>query len=342
MKAVIMCGGSGTRLWPISKKSSPKQFAKIFNNKSLFQLTIERNMNLVDEFIIVVNQTQLNLCQEQIPSILKDKVQFIIEPIGRNTAPAITLAALAAGEDDLLILASDHLIKDQSSYELCVNKALEFSQLSNLVTFGIKPSYPETGYGYIQADGNNVISFKEKPSLETANSYLEQGNYFWNSGMFLFNSSAYLSEIEKHSPSILSEASKAMEKSEKEGNLIKISQEDMVKIPKDSVDYAVMEKSNIVKVVPSDFNWSDLGSFDALYSELERTELGNTDDDNHISINSNNNLILSNKKVIATFDVDDLIIVDTEDAILIGKRGMSQNVKPLLEQIKERYPELLD
>ncbi len=342
MKAVIMCGGSGTRLWPISRKSSPKQFVPLFNQKSLFELTIERNLSFVNEFIIVVNEAQLNLCQSQIPQIIKDKVKFIIEPIGRNTAPAITLAALLANDSDLLILASDHLIENQDAYKSCVAQALELSRDTSLVTFGITPTYPETGYGYIEANDNKVVSFKEKPNLETAKDYLAAGNYFWNSGMFFFNAKAYTDELDQFNPEILKHATLALKQARVENNIYYIEKEDMIAIPEDSIDYAVMEKSEKVKVVPSDIGWSDLGSFDSLYEHLEKDKDGNTINHNHLQLNSNNNLILGDKRIIATFDVENLLIIDTPNALLIGKKGESQKVKDLLKKVKERDPSLLE
>lgn len=336
MKAVIMCGGSGTRLWPISRKKNPKQFAKLFNGKSLFQLTIERNINLVNEFIIVVNEQQLPRCQEQIPPIIKDKVNFIIEPIGRNTAPAITLAALFAPDSDLLILASDHLIKNQVVYEECVRSAHRLSKSGNLVTFGITAKKPETGYGYIEADGNNVISFKEKPDLNTAVSYISSGNYYWNSGMFLFNSKTYLEELKIYAAETLRTSVMAFENAKKDKNIYYIRQEDMRLIPENSIDYAVMEKSSHIKVIPSPFDWSDLGSFESLYHELTRDKNGNTQTENYYSIDSRNNLIIGQeKKVICTFDISDLIIVDTIDALLIGKKESSQKVKNILKLVNK-------
>lgn len=342
MKAVIMCGGSGTRLWPLSRKSSPKQFVPLFGGKSLFELTIERHLDLVDEFIIVVNDKQLPLCKKQIPKILSDKCKFIIEPVGRNTAPAITLAALIAKGEDLLILPSDHLIKNHSQYIKNIEEAQKMSENSDLVTFGITPSYPEIGYGYIEARGNEVLSFKEKPDLETAKAYLLQGNYYWNSGMFFFNSSVYLSELEKFNNEIIGKSKIAIEKASKDQNIFRISLDDMMGIPSDSIDYAVMEKSKKVKVIPSTFTWSDLGSFDSLYEEFEKDSCGNSVTENHISLNSNNNLIMSQKRLIATFEVDNLIIVDTPDALLVGKRGDGQKVKDLLEKVREKSPFLLD
>lgn len=340
MKAVIMCGGSGTRLWPMSRIKNPKQFVPFFGNKSLFELTIERNISLVDEFFIVVNEAQLPLCQSQVPKIIQDKVKYIIEPIGRNTAPAITLATLLAKDDDLLILASDHLIKNQSLYEECVHNAKRLAQNTNLVTFGITANDPVTGYGYIEADGNNVLSFKEKPDLNTAIEYVAAGNYFWNSGMFFFNGKTYLSELEKFSPEIYSKSIAALESAHIEGHIYKIQKNDMLAIPEDSIDYAVMEKSKNIKVIPSSFYWTDLGSYQSLYNELPKDELGNNINEKHFNLNSQNNLILSDKKIVCTFDVSDLIIAETDDALLVGKISSSQKVKEVLKLVKETHPDL--
>lgn len=340
MKTVILCGGSGTRLWPVSRKKSPKQFAKIFEKESLFQKTVKRNESLSNEFIIVVNKDQLPLAQKQIGN--KDAL-FLAEGIGRNTAPAIAMAALSAHpEDVLLVLPSDHLIKDLDVYSECVRKAESFANDGHLVTFGIKAAYPETGYGYIEAQGNDVKSFKEKPDEATAKSYVENGNYFWNSGMFCFKAGVFLHELEKHSPEMFATSKRAFDSFAKEDDLIGLDTEAMKAIPADSIDYAVMEKSDNVKVIPSPFYWSDLGSFDSLYDELNKDSSGNTKEENTYHHNSKNNLVVGGKRVIATFDVDDLIIVDTEDAILIGKRGQSQAVKALMQKVTADRPELAD
>lgn len=340
MKAVILCGGSGTRLWPVSRTSSPKQFVPLFNGKSLFQLTIERNQELVDGLIIVVNEKQLPLCKEQIPASLQNKTQFIIEPCGRNTAPAIALAAHLAQNDHLFVVPSDHLIKIQEAYVKTVTAAKELASDNALVTFGITPQYPETGYGYIEANGNDVLSFKEKPDYKTAEEYIASGNFYWNSGMFLFHSNMYLEELKKFSSEIYNQSKKALDSSIQEDNIYRIKEADMLAIPSDSIDYAVMEKSDFVKTIPSKFGWSDLGSFDALYSEFDKDSDGNTNA-NAIHLNSKDNLIISNK-LVTTFDVENLLIVDTPDALLIGKRGESQKVKELLDKVKINNKDLLD
>lgn len=342
MKAVIICGGSGTRLWPLSRKSGPKQFNQIFNNKSLFELTIERNLNLVDGFIVVVNQSQLELCKKQIPHIIKDKVTFVVEPVGRNTAPAIALAALAAPEDELLVLPSDHLIQGQKDYEESVTVAQTLAKQNKLVTFGITAHYPETGYGYIEAQGHEVISFKEKPSLEIAQEYIKSGNYFWNSGMFFFHSKKYLDELTHLAPDLFTATQKAFNHAVKDGDTKRVSLDLMNKIPAISIDYAVMEKSSDVNVASTRFEWNDLGSFDALDEYFEKDGHGNSKHSNYIHYNSKNNFVLSHKRMITTFNVSDLIIIDTDDALLIGKKGQSQNVKKIYELIKESRSELLD
>tara|TARA_Y100000780_G_scaffold132772_1_gene119423 strand:+ start:137973 stop:138989 length:1017 start_codon:yes stop_codon:yes gene_type:complete len=338
VKTVILCGGSGTRLWPVSRKKSPKQFAKIFNGESLFEKTVKRNQSLAQEFVIVVNQAQLDLCKSQINS----KATFLAESIGRNTAPAIALAALFSDpEDILLVLPSDHLIKDMDIYKSCVEQAQAFAKEDKLVTFGIKAAHPETGYGYIEADGNEVLSFKEKPNKELAQKYVESGKYFWNSGMFCFKARVFLEELQKHAPEMHAACLEAKNQLD-QGSEITLTQEVMSKIPAQSIDYAVMEKSDKVKVVPSHFHWSDLGSFDSLYHEFEKDESGNATDANLVQIESENNLVLSNKKVVATFNVKDLIIIDTEDALLIGKRGETQKVKELMTKVVKERPELAE
>jgi len=331
MTNLILCGGSGTRLWPISRTLMPKQFVKLFNDESLFQLTVKRNSNFCENQYIVSNAEQYFLAMDQLKS--KDKTTFLLEPIGRNTAPAIALACLGLDEEEIVLVSpSDHLIKNEAAYKDVVLKAKEEAEKNMLVTFGIKPLFAETGYGYIEAEGNEVRSFKEKPDLKTATQYLEAGNYYWNSGMFCFKAGIFLNELKKYSPKMYDSCVKAYTNANKD-DLIRITHDDMQNIPEDSIDYAVMEKSKIVKVISSDIDWSDLGSFDALYDELPQDENGNTEDEKHISINSKNNLVISTKNI-ATIDIEDLIIVDTEDALLISKKGSSQKVKEVVKQLK--------
>ncbi len=330
---IILCGGSGTRLWPISRTLMPKQFVKLFNDQSLFQLTLKRNSLFCNQQYIVSNAEQYFLAVDQMEHT--KNASFLLEPLGRNTAPAIALACFNIDPNEIvLVTPSDHLIKDQTAYENAVTQAKIEADKNNLVTFGITPSYAETGYGYIEADGTNVLSFKEKPDTTTAEKYIKAGNYYWNSGMFCFKAGVFLKELEKHSPNIYNTALNAYEHANKE-NIIRISHDDMAQIPEDSIDYAVMEQSNRVKVIPSNIAWSDLGSFDALYDELPKDDQGNTTNKNLIAVNSKNNLILSDKMV-AAVDLENMIIVHTDDALLISKKGSSQKVKQVVQKLKEK------
>jgi len=339
MTNIILCGGSGTRLWPISRTLMPKQFVKLFDNKSLFELTVERNSKICDSQFIVSNTEQYFLALDQLEELQQTNNKYLLEPIGRNTAPAIALACLALPKDEIvLITPSDHLIKDTQAYAQVLQQAQELATKDHLVTFGITPTFAETGFGYIEANGEDVQAFHEKPNKQTAQKYVDAGNYYWNSGMFCFKAGVFLQELAKYAPKLYDASKSAFShaiNAHKDCNMIRISHDDMVAIPEDSIDYAVMEQSNIVKVVPSSIGWSDVGSFDALYQELPKDSRGNTTNDKHISIDSKNNLIQGRDKYIATIDVEDLIIVDTGDALLVSKKGSSQKVKEAVKEIKK-------
>jgi len=336
MTNIILCGGSGTRLWPISRTLMPKQFVKLFDEKSLFQLTVERNSKVCDSQFIVSNTEQYFLALDQLEELKQTNNRYLLEPVGRNTAPAIALACMALDEDELvLVTPSDHLIKDEKEYAKVLLQAKELAQKNNLVTFGITPTFAETGFGYIESEENNSVkAFHEKPDFVTATSYLNAGNYYWNSGMFMFKAGVFLEELKKYSPKVYETSLKALENYSK-NDMIRIKHEDMINIPEDSIDYAVMEKSSIVKVIPSNINWSDVGSFDALFDELPKDENNNTLNDKHISMDSKNNLVYGVNKYIATIDVEDLIIVDTGDALLVSKKGSSQKVKKVVAELKK-------
>ncbi|MDA8793261.1 mannose-1-phosphate guanylyltransferase, partial [Bacteriovoracaceae bacterium] len=246
---VILCGGSGTRLWPMSITEKPKQFLQIFNNESLFQQTIRRNLNLADKFTVVVNQKQLETCKEQVASFPEKKFNFIVESIGRNTAPAICLAALTLEENELfLVTPSDHYVEKIDLYEKNIYEAIQLNQNQNHVVFGITPLYAETGYGYIHANNQDVLGFKEKPNKETAEEYLKDQNYFWNSGMFLFHKNFFLQEISNYSDAILNACEKTLTKINVKNNQIDLPGNLMKEIPSDSIDYALMEKSKKIKI----------------------------------------------------------------------------------------------
>jgi mannose-1-phosphate guanylyltransferase len=341
MTNIILCGGSGTRLWPISRTLMPKQFVKLFNDKSLFQLTVERNSKVCKSQFIVSNAEQYFLALDQLDELNKSNNKYLLEPVGRNTAPAIALACMELSYDEIvLVTPSDHLIKDEKEYEKVLKKAKEFAKDNKLVTFGITPTFAETGFGYIETVNEfDVKAFHEKPDFDTATSYLKAGNYYWNSGMFCFKAGVFLDELEKYSADIYNKSVEAFNNASKDG-IIRIKHDDMIAIPEDSIDYAVMEKSEIVKVVPSNISWSDVGSFDALFDELPKDKNGNTKNDNHISIDSKNNLVYGNERKIATVDVEDLIIIDTGDALLVSKKGSSQKVKKVVEKLKASNSQL--
>ena len=336
MVNIILCGGSGTRLWPISRTLMPKQFVKLFDEKSLFQLTTMRNKKMCQSQFLISNSEHYFLALEQLEEIENRDVKYLLEPVGRNTAPAIALACMALDRDDVvLITPSDHLIKNEKEYNKVLEKAKEFAQKNSLVTFGITPKFAETGFGYIEADGEDVKAFHEKPTKAVAEKYLEAGNYYWNSGMFCFKAGVFLEELEKYSPKIYDTCKNAINKAKYDSNMIRIKHNDMIEIPENSIDYAVMEKSDRVKVVPANIEWSDLGSFDSLFDELPKDENNNTKNEKHISIDSKNNLVYGKDRYIATIDVEDLIIVDSGDSLLVSKKGSSQKVKQVVAEIKK-------
>jgi len=350
MTNIILCGGSGTRLWPLSRKLLPKQFVKFFQNKSLFQLTIQRNSQVCNRQLIVSNTEQYFLALDQIEELnQKENSQYLLEPIGKNTAPAIALACMELKKDEIvLVTPSDHLIKNEKEYQKVIAQAKKLANQEYLVTFGITPTYPETGFGYIESEvlsvkseelsGLNVVKFHEKPNLDIATKYIDENialstdnlalKYYWNSGMFMFKAGVFLDELKKYSPDIYKSSLKAYNSAKKDDSLMRIKLDDMSKIPEDSIDYAVMEKSKIVKVVPSDIGWSDLGSFDTIESEVLSAK--------GYEVDSRDNFYYSDdkKKIIATIGLEEFIVVDTKDALLISKKGQTQKVKEIVNQIK--------
>ena len=352
MTNVILCGGSGTRLWPISRTYFPKQFYKFIDGKSLFQLTVLRNKDLCSDFIIVTNKDQYFIALDQLGEIGVKNCRFILEPVPRNTAAAVALSCLDAvktGSETVLITPSDHLVKDENAYKKVINKGVSEALKGGIIMFGIKPSYPETGYGYIEALGDSisnsvspVVSFKEKPDAETAEKYIAKGNFYWNSGMLLIRPEILLNELKTVCPAIYENSQYAYENASKDGFMIRVKEDDMLKIEENSIDFALLENTKTVRVIESDFDWSDLGNFDSIYDELEKDENNNAVNakEDMVGINSKNNLIMSGGKMIAAIDVEDMIIINTDDAILISKKGSSQNVKKVVEELKKRNSEL--
>ena len=333
MTNVILCGGSGTRLWPLSRTLMPKQFIRLFNAKSLFDLTLRRNVH-AQKTIIVCNEAHYFLALDECGGKKIDK--FILEPFGKNTAAAITFAALCCDEDEILLITpSDHLIEDEAEYKKALLIAQSYANQDFLVTFGIKPSEPNTGYGYIKADKNgDVERFIEKPNLETAVKFIKEGEYYFNSGMFCFKAGVFLNEMNKYAPSIVKDVAAAIEGSVNEPNLLKISPNFMDKIEDISIDYALMQKSLNIKMVPLDAGWSDMGSFDELSKKMKS-------DGEPLQIDASENFVIA-KKPTALVDVQNLLVVDTEDALLIAKKGSSQKVKEVYKHFSNSLPEICE
>ncbi|HDM8217037.1 mannose-1-phosphate guanylyltransferase/mannose-6-phosphate isomerase [Vibrio campbellii] len=350
---VIMAGGSGSRLWPLSRTLYPKQFLELTSNATMLQETVRR-LDGVD------HQAPLFICNEEHRFIVAEQLRkgemlssgIILEPAGRNTAPAIALAALQAvtqhQDPYLLVLAADHVIKDTDAFLASVKQAYIEAQNNRLVTFGIVPSHPETGYGYIRR-GNairdgvfEVEAFVEKPQLSTAEEYVACGNFYWNSGMFLFKASEFLSELERYSPEILQACKLAMDESRKDLDFIRLNSQAFLACPDDSIDYAVMEKTKRAAVVPMDASWSDVGSWSALWEVADKDETGNAVRGDVLVEKTSNSYIYSQNKLVATVGVEDLVVVETKDAVLVAHKDKVQDVKGIVEQLKaaERYEHL--
>ena len=342
---LILCGGCGTRLWPVSRTLMPKQFAKLFDGSSLFQGTVLTNSVACESQYVISNAEQYFLAKDQLSELAEcgNDPHFMLEPVGRNTAPAIALACLSLDPNTVVLVSpSDHVIRKKDAYLKVLEKAEKLAEAGALVTFGITPTSPETGYGYIEADGENVKRFVEKPNLEKAKEYLQSGNFYWNSGIFCFKVSTFLSELEKYAPDMFIACKKALANAKKENELLRVNYDDMMEIPANSIDYAVMEKSKKVKVVPSDIGWSDLGSFDALYGEYPHDEAGNNVNPKHIPVGTTNSLVIGQQRMVATIDLDKMLVVDTPDALLVAPLASSQKVKAVVEKLKLKKSALTD
>ena len=346
---VILSGGVGSRLWPISREQNPKPFIRLSNGKSLLQSAYLRATQLAgsNSVITVTNSSFLYRTQEEFGEIkgTDSFVTYILEPFGRNTAPAIAAAALQALNDHgpdavLLVLAADHLISKTDEFENAVKKAVELAHADKLVTFGIEPHTPETGYGYIEAEGSKVIRFVEKPSRELAQSYLESGKFLWNSGIFCFKGSTLLNEMSMYCPEILSGVQECINnakftKSESCDQIL-INSDDFTNIPDISIDYAVMEKSKHVAVVQCNIGWSDLGSWLSLTEHQNTDSNGNQIKGDVALHNTYNCIIQSPDRLIATLGIENLIIIDTPDALLVANKASAQDVKHIYSQLKEK------
>lgn len=318
---VILSGGVGSRLWPLSRQKNPKQFLKLFSGKSLFQLTAERNSSLVDEIMVVGNQEHVDWSKSMLSSIDKPQ-RFVVETQARNTAAAIAFAALGMSPDDILLITpSDHMISDLSEYEKAVAAAVELAKSGYLVTFGVVPSKPETGYGYIEYRGSDVVSFREKPDVRTAREFLAQGNFLWNSGMFCFKAGVLLDELKLYQPKVYEASVKAWQ----HANDGVLDADLSMEIPSISIDYAVMEQSKKIKVVPATFCWNDLGSFDSLYEYFKQS--------GH-PVDSRGNMVIGTDVFTAFVGMEHTIFVYTPDAFLIVQKEHSQEVKDVYSRLE--------
>lgn len=338
---VIMAGGSGTRLWPLSRAAHPKQFLSLDGDYTMLQQTVMRLNNLdVESSITICNEDHRFFVAEQLRQIGK-LGSIILEPVGKNTAPAITLAAIHSFEDDpiLLVLAADHVIKDQAAFERALIDATSLAESGKLVTFGIVPHEPHTGYGYIKKGkeeslGFVVDKFVEKPSIDLANNYLSSGEYLWNSGMFMFKASRYLEELKKFRPDILNACESSMVDVEADLDFLRINEEKFSLCPSDSVDYAVMEKTEDAVVVPMDAGWSDIGSWSALWDISKKDENGNASIGDTLLHESNGCYIRADEKLIAAVGLEDLVIVDTKDALMVANKSSVQDAKIIANKLK--------
>jgi mannose-1-phosphate guanylyltransferase len=348
---IILCGGAGSRLWPVSREQHPKPFIRLADGQSLLQKAFLRGAQLagVAEVLTVTNRELLFKTEDEFREVNAAGIatSFILEPFGRNTAPAIVAAALqvarAHGNDAMmLVLAADHLITEQAAFEQAVLKATELAAKGKLVTFGIQPEAPETGYGYIEADGNTVLRFVEKPSLEKAQEYLATGKFLWNSGMFCFSAGSLLSEMEKYQPSIVSDMQVCLAQSRiSEGRgfvQIELDSKTFAAVQEDSIDYAVMERSDQVAVVPCNIGWSDIGSWSAL-GDLDEADANGNRVQGDAMLHATHNCTIQNssqssRRIVATVGVKDLIIIDTPDALLIADKSCAQDVKHIYAELK--------
>lgn len=338
---VIMAGGSGTRLWPLSRAGHPKQFLALNGDKTMLQQTVERLADLpVAESITICNEEHRFFVAEQLREI--DALgKIILEPVGRNTAPAIALAALAEKGNDplLLILAADHVIADQGAFSDAVMKAVPLAEAGKLVTFGILPTEPHTGYGYVEtsvsvADAYEVDSFKEKPDAETAAQYVADGSYYWNSGMFLFKASTVLAELKAHRLDIYEACERASSGVSSDLDFIRIDRGAFEACPDDSIDYAVMERTKDAVVVPLDAGWNDIGSWSSLWDVAEKDDAGNALTGDVIVVDSTNSLVRADDRLVALLGLDDVVVVSTKDATIVASKDRVQDAKIIVSELQ--------
>lgn len=354
--AVVMAGGTGSRLWPLSRELYPKQFLQLSGEHSLLQTTLLRLSNLSCETpLVITNEQHRFIVAEQLRQIDQLRDNIILEPCGRNTAHAIALSAFSAlkrneQEDPLLlVLAADHIITKEKIFCDAIQKAIPIAENGSIVTFGIVPEYAETGYGYIERDTDvlslsnvaegefyRVKNFVEKPDRLTAEKYISSGNYFWNSGMFMFKASAYLEELKKYRPDIYSICEQVVSSSYRDLDFIRLPEEIFKDCPAESIDFAVMEKTDRCIVCPVDIGWSDVGSWQSLWDISDKTHTGDVCKGDVLTYNTKNNYIYSESALVAAVGVEDVVIVQTKDAILVSKKSDVQDVKKIVEMLKSQ------
>ena len=342
LQPVLLSGGSGTRLWPLSREAYPKQFLALAGDDTMLQATWQRVADLADAApIVVAGEEHRFLVAEQLRQVGAPTPAILLEPIGRNTAPAIAAAALQAlrdGEDPLLlVLPSDHVVRDADAFRAAVRAAMPAAEQGALVTFGIMPDAPETGFGYIEAERGEgvqrVLRFVEKPDAVTAQTYLDAGGYYWNSGMFLLRASRYLEELRKFRADIVGGAQAAFDAAQRDGDFIRLDKAAFAACPADSIDYAVMEKTDAAMVLPVDIGWNDVGSWSALWEVSEQDGDGNAHHGDVISIDSRNSYAYA-RRMVALVGVDDLVVVETDDAVLVARKDRVQQVKDVVARLK--------
>ena len=337
LNVVIMCGGNGTRLWPLSREKLPKQFLKLTSKEfTMFQLTCLRVKNLkYNKLIVICNEQHMFLAKQQLEELNIVNYQLIGEPFGKNTCAAIATACKVSNDNsNLLVMSSDHIWDDNKFIE-SVNNGLKLINLG-IVVFGIKPSYAETGYGYLNFEGNNLIKFVEKPDIIKAKEYLKSGGYLWNSGNFLFSNKMMTNELKSHANDIYQTVSETLNKSGNLNNLeIKLNKDHFKNVRDESIDYAVMENHKTGKVVSYDGYWSDIGSFKSLQDHLSKDNKGNVLDGDVRCIDTTNSLIKSENKLVTTLGVDNLVVIDTRDTLFIADKERSQDVKLFVKDLKK-------
>lgn len=345
---VLLAGGVGSRLWPMSRELFPKQCINLVDaDKSLIQQTAERTLaaGISAAPIVVCNEEHRFLIAQQMADS-NIKADLLLEPEGKNTAPAIALAAFQALERDadaiLVVLPADHVIQEHASFSAAISVAVEQAKNGKIATFGVQPSYPETGYGYIQAQANSangeavaIETFKEKPDLATAQSYVDAGNYYWNSGMFVFSAQVYLDELAALQPAMFAAVKAAFAQNMKDLDFIRVDAEAFAKSPADSIDYAIMEKTEKAVVVPYRGDWNDIGAWAALYDLNAKDDNGNVNQGDVLVHEAKNNFIRSESRLVAAIGVEDLAIIETKDAVAVVPRARAQDVKHIVNQLKE-------